>query len=63
VYRGYDPELSQPKVSLQEAQHALASEYGFRRWVEMLAVVRPCIDDILLLTDRETQILLRCEAS
>jgi hypothetical protein len=29
----------------------------------MLAVVRPCIDDILLLTDRETQILLRCEAS
>jgi hypothetical protein len=52
-------ELNQAGVSLQEAQHALASEYGFRRWVELLAAVQPCIDDICRLTDRETQILMR----
>jgi hypothetical protein len=47
-------------LSLQETQHALACEYGFGKWEELMAVVDgPQFDDLMQLTDREAQILLR----
>lgn len=47
-------------LSLQEAQHALACEYGFGKWEELLdAVQGGSFEDVVRLTDRETQILMR----
>lgn len=52
--------LREMSLSLQEAQHALACAYGFDKWEEMMAAVDgPRFDDLMRLTDREAQILLR----
>ena len=45
--------------SLQEAQHVVAREYGFKDWIALAAVVEPDFDALVRLSDREIQTLLR----
>ena len=53
-------QLGAMELSLQEAQHALACEYGFAKWEALTAAVEaPGFDDLAKLTDREIQILMR----
>ncbi|HJP31712.1 MAG: FliG C-terminal domain-containing protein [Candidatus Latescibacteria bacterium] len=56
-----DDELQGMELSLQEAQHALACEYGCAKWEELLAAVNGGggFDALVHMTDRETQILMR----
>ena len=46
-------------LSLQEAQHVLACEYGFRSWNWLQAVVEVDLDLLAKVTDREMQTLMR----
>lgn len=46
-------------LSLQEAQHALACEYGFGKWEALLAAAQPRFEDLAGLTDEHAQRLLR----
>ena len=55
-----ESQLGEMDLSLQETQHALACEYGFGKWEELVAAVEaPGFDDLARLNDRETQILMR----
>lgn len=54
-----DADLATMELSLQEAQHALACEYGFAKWEELVAAVDGTFADIERMTDREAQILMR----
>lgn len=48
------------ELSLQEAQHALACEYGHGKWEDLIAATEDAgFEDLAQLTDRETQILMR----
>lgn len=48
------------ELSLQEAQHALACEYGCSKWEDLLDATNEAgFDDVVHLSDRETQILMR----
>lgn len=47
------------EVSLQEAQHVLAKEYGYRTWVELVEAVERAFEDLAKLSDDELLILLR----
>ena len=46
-------------ISLQEAQHVIAGEYGFKNWNWLQAVVEIDFDLLAKLSDREVQILMR----
>jgi len=55
-----DEDLRGLDLSLQEAQHALACEYGFGKWEDLLVAVEPpSFDDLARLSDRATALLLR----
>jgi len=59
-----EAQLRSTELSLQEAQHVLACEYGFRKWAELLAVVEPPpFEQLHRLSDRDAQMLMReCDA-
>ena len=46
-------------VTLQEAQHVLAKEYGFHTWVELAEAAEPAFDQLARITDDEILELLR----
>jgi flagellar motor component MotA len=52
-------QLGQERLSLQEAQHVLALDYGFLSWNWLHAVVEIDFDLLARLTDQEIQISLR----
>ena len=53
-----DEQLRELELSLQEAQHALASEYGFGKWEDLLAAVTvPTFEELHRLSDRDAQVL------
>lgn len=55
-----DEDLRRLDLSLQEAQHVLAREYGQGNWDQLRAVVETGgFEDLSRLNDRETQTLLR----
>ena len=55
-----DADIPSMDLSLQEVQHALACEYGFRTWEDMLAAVNgPRLEDLSRLSRRDAQVLLR----
>ncbi|MFC1526316.1 FliG C-terminal domain-containing protein [Candidatus Latescibacterota bacterium] len=47
------------EVTLQEAQHVLAKEYGFRTWVELTEAAEPVFEQLAKLSDDELTELLR----
>lgn len=54
-----DDQIRQAEVSLQEIQHVLAGEYGFKKWDWLRAVVEVDFDLLVKLSNREIQTLLR----
>jgi hypothetical protein len=54
-----DQEILAKKISLQEAQHVVACEYGFKHWEMLCAVVEADIDLFANLRDREAQHIMR----
>ncbi|MBT3346741.1 MAG: hypothetical protein HN404_27335 [Gemmatimonadetes bacterium] len=55
-----DEELHAAKLSLQEAQHVLAKEYGQGSWDDLRAALATAgFEDLSRLNDRETQTLMR----
>ena len=59
---GQAPADQVPKLdlSLQEAQHVLACEYGFRDWKELLGEVNgPRLEDLARLSRRDAEVLMR----
>jgi len=54
-----DQEILARKVSLQEAQHVIACDYGFKHWEMLCAVVEADLDMLAYLYDREAQHLMR----
>jgi flagellar motor component MotA len=46
-------------LSLQEAQHVLACEYGFKSWNWLQAVIEVDLDLLVKVTEREIQTLMR----
>ena len=55
-----DQDLRAHDLSLQEAQHVLAKEYGLASWDDLKAALSTAgFDDLARLNDRETQTLLR----
>ena len=55
-----DDELRILDLSLQEAQHALACEYGFGKWEDLLAAVEPpTFEDLVRLPDWARRLLVR----
>lgn len=47
-------------LSLQECQHALACEYGFGKWEELLSAVKaPQFEDLVRLPDQAIEVLMR----
>ena len=53
-----DDEIRAAEIVLQEAQHVVACEYGFKNWTWLQAVVERDLDVLARLTDREIQTLL-----
>ena len=47
------------QVTLQEAQHVLAKEYGFGTWVALCEATEPTFDQLDKLTDDQMRVLLR----
>jgi hypothetical protein len=56
--RAPDDEILADTFVLQEAQHVIATEYGFRSWNWLQAAVEPDFDVLAGLTDREIQTLM-----
>ena len=54
-----DAEIAKERFVLQDAQHVLAREYGFSAWDAMVTAIKPTIEVLVHLTDREAQIYLR----
>ena len=55
-----DDELRALDLSLQESQHALACEYGFGKWEDLLVAVEPpSFEDLIRLPHRATRALVR----
>lgn len=54
-----DREILTEKISLQEAQHVVACEYGFKHWEMLCAVVEADLDVLANLRDREAQQIMR----
>ncbi|MFT5376257.1 MAG: hypothetical protein ACI906_003094 [Candidatus Latescibacterota bacterium] len=54
-----DAEIAKERFVLQDAQHVLAREYGFSAWDAMVMAIKPTIEVLVHLTDREAQIYLR----
>ena len=54
-----EEEVLAAEFSLQEAQHVLACEYGFKNWNWLQVVVEIDLDLLVGLTDREVQVLMR----
>ena len=54
-----EAEILQGDFSLQEAQHVIAGEYGFKNWNWLQAVVEIDFDLLAKLTDRGVQVLMR----
>jgi len=54
-----EQEILAADISLQEAQHVIAGEYGFKNWNWLQAVVEIDFNLLAKLTDREIQILMR----
>jgi len=54
-----EEEILGGEFSLQEAQHVIAGEYGFKNWNWLQAVVEVDFDLLAKLTDREIQTLRR----
>ena len=54
-----DEQIRNGNFSLQEAQHVIACEYGFKHWEMLSAVVEVDIDVLGNLSDREAQQLMR----
>lgn len=65
--RAYVPRLAEKSAAdiakerfvLQDAQHVLAREYGFADWDAMATAIKPTIEVLAHLTDREAQVFLR----
>lgn len=47
------------EVSLQECQHVVAVEYGFKEWKSLAAAVGAAFEDLARLSDRAAQALMR----
>lgn len=54
-----DEQIRTAEVALQEAQHVVAGEYGFKNWNWLQAVAENEFDLLAKLTDREIQTLMR----
>ena len=54
-----DQEILTEQISLQEAQHVVACEYGFKHWEMLCAVVEADLDMLTNLSDREAQHIMR----
>ncbi len=54
-----DQEILTEQISLQEAQHVVACDYGFKHWEMLCAVVEADLDVLAYLYDREAQHLMR----
>lgn len=54
-----DQEILTEKISLQEAQHVVACEYGFKHWEMLCAVVEADLDLLANLRDEEIKECLR----
>ena len=54
-----DAEIAKERFVLQDAQHVLAREYGFTAWDAMATAIKPTIEVLAHLTDREAQIFMR----
>jgi hypothetical protein len=54
-----DGDIAKERFVLQDAQHVLAREYGFADWDVMATAIKPTIEVLANLTDREAQIFMR----
>lgn len=54
-----DADIAKERFVLQDAQHVLAREYGFADWDVMATAIKPTIEVLAHLTDREAQIFMR----
>ena len=54
-----EEEIFAAEFSLQEAQHVIAGDYGFKNWNWLQAMVENDFDLLAKLSDREIQILMR----
>lgn len=52
-------EILENSISLQEAQHVIACDYGFKHWEMLCAVVEADLDLLAYLYDREAQHVMR----
>ena len=58
--RGASPdEVLAADVGLQEVQHVVARENGYRQWKELVTSDDPRFEDVVLLTDADIRVLLR----
>ena len=54
-----DAEVQAAAVSLQECQHVVAVEYGFKDWPLLARAVDATLEDLAQLSDHDAQVLMR----